>query len=603
MLGHRRLSIIDLSSAGRQPMRDQQTGTWLTYNGEIYNYRELREELLSHGVKFRSKTDSEVLLHAYRIWGLKCVEKLRGMFAFAIWDPALERLVLGRDRIGKKPLFYYQGNHSFMFTSELKALLAVPGFERQINPAAIHDYLTFGYVPGEQSIFQNVHKVPPGHLVIWEHGELRKESYWDPSSWFSRTGDSRLSEKAWCDDTRDCLEECVKARLVSDVPVGAFLSGGIDSSAIVAFMARQMGDRVKTFSIGFRENSFNELKYARMVARHFKTDHHEYIVEPQAADLLPDLVWHLDEPFADASILPTYLLAQLAREHVKVVLTGDGGDESFAGYESYLAEQYVEFYGKIPRLVRRAIEAILSPMPESSSRNAVLRRAKRFVEKAAMLPERREWRMIFPNAVKAALYSPEMQASFNGADSLERRVKSFEEHAGVDWIRRLQLWDLEVYLPDDLMVKVDRATMAHGLEARSPFLDHTLIERVAEMPSGLKVHGLTTKYILKKAVKELLPPGIVHRSKQGFAVPVSHWLRGELREMAEDVLLSASSIGRGYFRRKSVEDLLQAHMGGVTDHGYKLWALVNLELWHQRFLDSPATLPSVFREPMETTSP
>ena len=594
VLGHRRLSIIDLSAAGRQPMKDLESGAWLTYNGEVYNFRELRDDLASRGVQFRSKTDSEVLLHAYRVWGSECVERLRGMFAFGIWDPAKERLVLGRDRVGKKPLFYYHDDHCFVFASELKALLAVPGVERCINHAAIHDYLTFGYVPGEQTIFQNIRKVPPGCLLIWEEGELRKEKYWEPAAKFAGGGGAFLSEKAWCEETRHRLEEGVKARLVSDVPLGAFLSGGIDSSAVVAFMAKHMEERVKTFSIGFPESSFNELKYARIIAQHFKTDHHEYIVDPQAATLLPHLAWYLDEPFADASVLPTYLLAQLAREHVKVVLTGDGGDESFAGYESYLAEQYAELYGKIPGAFRHVIELILSRMPESSRRTAMLRRAKRFVEKASLPPEYREWRTIFSSALKSALYSSAMQAFVGSSDSFKHRVQLFRDTPNLDWVTKLQLWDLQVYLPDDLMVKTDRATMAHGLEARCPFLDHTFIERLSEMPSALKVHGWSTKYVLKEAMKGLLPPEILNRSKQGFAVPVSHWFRGELREMAEDILLSAPSVGRGYFQRKGVENLIQTHVRGTADHGHRLWALINLELWHRRFVDLPVTLAPVF---------
>lgn len=596
VLGHRRLSIIDLTKAGRQPMVDSESGNWITYNGEIYNFKEIRRDLMARGVSFQSQTDTEVLLLAYRQWGPQCVDRLRGMFAFGIWDAVEQRLVLGRDRVGKKPLLYYQDETRFAFASELKALLAVPGIDRRINPAAIDEYLTYGYVPGEQTIFRAIHKVPPGHLLIWEDGKLQLQMYWDPQSTFVSAGHARQSEEVWREETRQRLEECVEARLVGDVPMGAFLSGGIDSSAVVGLMSRHMSGQLKTFSIGFREQSFNELEHARLVADHYQTDHHEFIVEPSAADLLHELAWYLDEPFADASVLPTYLLARLSREHVKVVLTGDGGDESFAGYESYLAEQYVGWYGCVPRPARRVMTSLLAHAPESTSRTAVLRRAKRFVEKAELDIAHREWRMFFPPALKHHLYSPGFREAVGTGDALDRRLRSFRESEGLDWVTRLQLWDFQVYLPDDLMVKTDRATMAHGLEARCPFLDHTLIEACAAMPPNLKVRGRTTKYILKQALEGLVPREIIHRPKQGFAVPVNGWFRGELREMAHDVLLSGRGVGRGYFQRDRVDDLIGAHGRGEADHGHKLWALLNLELWHHRYVDSPVATAAASRE-------
>lgn len=585
ILGHRRLSIIDLTKAGRQPMVDHESGNWITYNGEIYNYREIRQDLQARGYTFHSQTDTEVLLLAYRAWGAELVNKLRGMFAFAIWDPLQEKLVLARDRVGKKPLFYFHDEQCLTFSSELKALLAVPRINKSVNLAALHDYLTFGYVPGDQTIFQGIRKVPPGHLLTWQNGKLSFQRYWDLDSWFMGSDRSVASEQTWRQETQARLAECVQSRLISDVPVGAFLSGGVDSSAVVGFMSKALARPVKTFSIGFRESSFNELRYARVIAEQFGTEHHEFVVEPRASDLLADLVWYLDEPFADASVLPTFLLSRLAREHVKVVLTGDGGDESFAGYESYLGEQYVNWYARAPAGVRRMIESLLSRAPESSKRNAVLRRAKRFVEKAALPVERREWRLIFSSAAKGALYSDDLQAAIGGVDSLDRRARAFRETQHLGWVAGLQLWDFHVYLPDDLMVKIDRATMANALEARAPFLDHELIEWCAGMPPGLKVKGLNTKHILKESLRQMLPRNILGRAKQGFAVPVAAWFRGELRKMGEDVLLSSSSLSRGYFRREGLEALLRAHFRGEADHGYKLWALLNLELWHRRFMD------------------
>lgn len=598
VLGHRRLSIIDLTKAGRQPMVDPESGNWITYNGEIYNFKAIRQDLRAHGYTFHSRTDTEVLLLAYRQWGIQCVDRLQGMFAFGIWDAVGQRLVLGRDRVGKKPLFYYQDKTRFVFASELKALLAVPGVDRRVNPSAIDEYLTYGYVPGAQTIFREVQKVPPGHLLIWEKGKLSLLPYWEPRPAFVSPRHTQQSEEAWREEVRRRVEECVEARLVGDVPMGAFLSGGIDSSAVVGLMARRMPDRLKTFSIGFREQSFNELGHARVVADHYRTDHHEFIVEPRAADLLHKLVWYLDEPFADASVLPTYLLAQLAREHVKVVLTGDGSDESFAGYESYRIEQYVAWYGRVPGPVRHVLASLLGHAPESTSRTAVLRRAKRFIEKADLDIAHREWRTFFPLDLKRNLYSTSFREAVGSGNALDRRVRAFLESEGLDWVTRLQLWDFLAYLPDDLMVKTDRATMAHGLEARCPFLDHTLIEACAAMPPHLKVHGRDTKYILKRALEGIVPHEIIHRPKQGFAVPVSRWFRGELREMAHDLLLSVQSVGRGYFERDRVEDLIRAHGRGEADHGHKLWALVNLEIWHRKYMDASATTVAATREPV-----
>lgn len=391
---------------------------------------------------------------------------------------------------------------------------------------------------------------------------------------------------------RALVDEAVKVRLVSDVPLGAFLSGGLDSSAIVGLMARHLGAGVKTFSIGFRESSFNELEHARTVARHFATDHQEFVVEAKAASLLADLVWSLDEPLADPSALPTFILAGLAREHVTVVLTGDGGDEAFAGYDSYRAERWLAGYLRAPAPVRAGFERLLRNRKEDSSRTAIVRRAKRFIEKGHLPFDRREWRQIFPEAVKASLYQPEFAAEVGYRNSLDRRAAAFHVWRDVDPVTRLQLWDLTVYLPDDLMVKTDRTAMAHGLEARCPLLDHVVLEHAARIPSDLKVRGSDTKYIFKQAVSDLLPPSILARRKQGFGVPVSHWFRTELKELSRDVLLSDASVQRGYFRPDGVRRLIELHESGREDHGHQLWALVTLELWHQRF-DHRLTTPGV----------
>lgn len=580
-LGHRRLSIIDLSEAGRQPMHLPASGNWISFNGEIYNFQSVRADLATAGVTLDTATDTEVILQALRTWGPGAITKLRGMFAFALWDPAQGELRLVRDRIGKKPLFYHRNGARFAFASELKAFQALPGWRADFNIPAVHDYLTYGYVPGTQTIFRNVWKVPPGSTVIWRRGEVRVEQYWDVGEAFGAhdpPGDPPSEDEA-LSDVRALLTESVRLRLVGDVPLGAFLSGGLDSSLVVGLMARELGDGVKTFSIGFKEDSFNELDHARTVANVFRTDHHEFVVEARAAEHLPELVWRMDEPFADASALPTFLLARLARQHVTVVLTGDGGDESFAGYDSYRAERWLRKYERVPRTLRSVFEAALAHGREGSGRTAMIRRAKRFVEKGRMPFGRREWRLMFADDLKRRIYRPEFSAAIGDRDTLSAREEAFAAWRGLDPITQLQLWDFTVYLPDDLMVKTDRSAMAFALEPRCPLLDHVLIERCARLPANLKVRGGTTKYLLKRAAEDLLPASIVHRPKQGFGVPVSHWLRGELRGFSRDVLLSADSRTRGWFEPKAVAALLGAHESRRVDHGHRLWALLTLELW------------------------
>jgi asparagine synthase (glutamine-hydrolysing) len=584
--GHRRLSIIDLSEAGRQPMLDRDTGSWLTYNGEIYNFRELKEELRATG-PFATATDSEVISRAWTHWGLRAFEKLSGMFAIALWDPRRQALILARDRVGKKPLFYRQSRSGLAFASELQTFRHLPDWRPDIDPVAVHDFLTLGYVPGERTIFRDVHKVPPGTVATWHDGTLRFERYWDVATQFQSAA-TEPSEPAAIDELSQLLSAAVERRLISDVPLGAFLSGGLDSSLVVGLMARHAG-KVKTFSIGFREDSFNELAHARTVARHFDTDHHEFVVEARAAELLPQLVAAMDEPFADASALPTYMLARLAREHVTVVLTGDGGDESFAGYDSYRAERWLDHYRRVPAVFRRVFERAIVHGREDASRTALVRRSKRFVEKSRLPFERREWRMIFSEEDKTRSYHPDFAAAVGDADTLAMRERMFQSWREFDLVTQLQLWDLTVYLPDDLLVKTDRATMAHALEARSPLLDHQLIEWSARLPSHFKVRGATTKYLLKKSAERLLPASIVHRTKQGFGVPVSHWLRTDLREMAHDVLLSTTARSRNYFTTEAVKRLLHEHASGQADRGHRLWAMINLELWHRTAIDQPVS--------------
>ncbi|MBA7580945.1 Asparagine synthetase [glutamine-hydrolyzing] 1 [subsurface metagenome] len=585
-LGHRRLRIIDLSDAARQPMSNEDHSVWVVCNGEIYNYQALSSELKAHGHVFRSHSDTEVIIHLYEEYGERCVDKLRGMFAFALWDADKRSFFLARDRVGKKPLFFFQDRDQFVFSSSLKSILLNPAVTREINPEIIHHFLTYEYNPTNQTIFEGINKLPPGHLLICKNGEITVKEYWDLTDIYNTEAKAHDMEY-YSRRILELFEESVRLRLISDVPLGAFLSGGLDSSAIVAMMSQLEDVPVKTFSIGFDDESFSELRYARQVAEHFQTEHHEFIVTPKAIDVLPALVWHSEEPFADPSILPTYYLSKMTREYVTVALSGDGGDESFAGYESYIGEKLVTYYHMIPSYIRnRLIRDTLKKYPESTKRIDLVRRLKRFMEKADMPPERREWRLAFSNDMKRAIYSDDFRQQVEGKDSLALREREFFRIRKADLTTKLLNLDVKIYLPEDLLVKADRASMAHALEVRSPFLDHHLMEFAASIPADMKFRGLTTKYILKKAFSNLLPKKIIHRPKQGFGVPLGSWFRGELKKLSYAVLLDEKAARRGYFKRDAVKALLDEHCSGRFDHGHKIWSLLNLELWHRTFIDS-----------------
>lgn len=581
-LGHRRLAIIDLSEAGRQPMPNEDGTLWITFNGEIYNFLELRDDLLKMGHCFRSKTDTEVILHLYEEKGVECLNDLRGMFAFAIWDEKAKTLFLARDRLGKKPLFYYLDHEKFLFASEPKAILQDPDVKGEPDLEAIHHYLTYGYVPSPYSAFKGIKKLPPAHYLLLKDGSIQVERYWRLS--YKKQGSG---EEEFCQELRERLKEAVKVRLVSDVPLGAFLSGGIDSSAIVAFMSMLSSEPVKTFSIGFEEEEYNELPYARLVAKRFGTDHHEFIVKPEAVEILPKLVWHYNEPFADSSAIPTYYLAKMTREHVTVALNGDGGDENFAGYDRYVANRMACRYDRLPRLVRKALERGADRFLRSSRPGSLRNRARRFFEAISEEPRRRysRWMSHFNNERKEDLYTEAFQQEVKGLDSVDLLLTAYEASDAPDFVDATLDVDVQMYLPDDLLVKVDIATMAHGLEARSPLLDHQFMEFTASLPSALKLKGKVQKYLFKKALKGLLPDEILHRPKKGFGVPLDHWFRHDLREMAYDVLLDRRSLERGYFKREAVERLLDEHCQGRRAWHYLLWNLLMLELWHRMFIE------------------
>lgn len=582
-LGHRRLNIIDLSSRGRQPMTNEDETVWIVYNGEIYNFKELKNELIDKGHIFRSDTDTEVIIHLYEERGIECVKLLRGMFAFAIWDKKDGRLFLARDRFGKKPLNYIAKNDSITFSSEIKPILEDMSVEREVNIESLHNYLTYQYVPHPETMFKGIKKLPPAHILIWDRGRIKIERYWN----LSYANKFKISEDECCERILDLLSEATKMRMISDVPLGAFLSGGIDSSIVVALMSKCLGGPVRTFSIGFEDVSFNELKYARIIADFFNTRHKEYIVRPKAMEVLPELVEHFGEPFADPSSISTYYLAKMTRSDVSVALSGDAGDEVFAGYERYAANRLADYYRLIPGFIRnKIIAAFLRKIPETTAKKDFARRAKRFIAVNSEPKEKRyvSWMSVFDNASKMELYSLELQNRFKNTDSYEYLLNIYRESDAEDFIDSTLFVDTMSYLPCDLLVKTDITSMANSLEIRSPFLDHKLVEFAARIPSKFKLKGMTSKYILRKAFKKILPRQTLNREKSGFGVPIGRWLRDELKSYAYEVLLSQESINRGYFKKEAIKKLLDQHASGKFNHGERIWALLNLELWHRRFI-------------------
>ncbi len=593
-LAHARLSIIDLSSAGHQPIASADGEVWLTYNGEVYNFAELRRELAASGYVFRSRTDSEVIANGWHAWGPRLFGRLRGMFALALWDRRSRRLILARDRVGKKPLYYAPPETpggAFLFGSELKALLAWPGMPRIANLTAIDHYLTLQYVPTPDTAFVGLRRLPPAHYLVagadadgrWREPELVR--YWalpEPRAARTTASPAELTRQLVAH-----LEEAVRLRLVADVPLGAFLSGGIDSSAVVAMMARAGAGRVKTFSIGFKSERYDETRYARMVAERYGTEHEEFIVEPDAVAILPQLVWHYGEPFADPSAIPTWYVSEMARRHVTVALNGDGGDEAFLGYQRYPAMRYLDRLDRLPAGGRVALARLCGLAPNGVGRRLRLPRIRDMLNAPSERPEQRYAGAIafFADRDKAAGYGDAMRGAF--ADSaLDLLAPYFAAAdsllAGANWA------DLHTYLPDDLLVKVDVASMAHGLETRSPLLDHVLLEWAAGIPAEARMAGGRTKALFKAAMQPYLPPVILRRKKMGFGAPIDEWLRHELKDLAHDTLLSPAARERGVMRPDYVRRLLDEHCAGRADHHTRLWALLMLELWFRTWIDGAA---------------
>lgn len=586
-LGHRRLAVIDLSDAARQPMhRGHLT---ISFNGEIYNFRELRSALESEGHRFVSRSDTEVVLAAWQQWGPQSLGRLHGMFAFAIWDRDARALFLARDRLGKKPLCYWPDRDGLAFASEVKAFMADPAFEARPNPEALYHYLSLQYVPTPLSAFDGVSRVPPGHYLTVSGGALSLQRYWQLRYEPKR----QMPEREALEQLAAELRRAVSSRLVSDVPLGAFLSGGIDSGLVVAEMAASAGARLRTFSIAFEDEHYNEAPFARQVADRYGTEHHEFTIRPDAVALLPKLAWHYDEPFADSSAVPTFWLAELTRPFVTVALTGDGGDEGFAGYDRYRALRLASRLARLPRPIRR-LGAALGSRFEWKATDRHLTRARRFARTLALDPARQyaAWMDHCDAPLKADLCTADFRAAVGDGDTASIVSGRFDRSQASDVVDVALDVDVGSYLPDDLLVKVDIATMAHGLEARSPLLDHALLEWAAVLPTDLKLHGSVQKYLLRRLAEERLPADLVRRPKRGFAVPIDAWLRDDISPFARDILLGRQARERGYFRMSAVEQLIAEHAGGRRLWHSQLWTLLMFEMWHQTFVDRRGRTPA-----------
>lgn len=582
-LGHRRLAIIAVAG-GHQPLANEDGSVWVVFNGEIYNFRELRRRLEGAGHRFATHSDTETLVHLYEDEGPRFLEFLNGMFALAIWDASRRQLLLARDRLGQKPLVYRHEPGRLLFASELKSLLQVPGVPRHVDPQALDEYLTYQYVPHPRTIFRGIAKLPPGHYALYRDDRLEVRRYWQPD--FNAEEDRPLEDHAR--ELRSRLTSAVDLRLQSEVPLGAFLSGGIDSTIVVGLMRQLAGEPVRTFSIGFSVPGWDETRYARIAANHLDTRHEEFQIQPDAVQILPKLVWHYDEPFGDSSAVPTWYVAQLARREVTVALTGDGGDELFAGYPRYQAVALARWFDRLPLALRRVVAGrYWQKFPARAKKKSLRRRWKRFVEAINDPPPRRylQWIAIFNEARRAELYTDQFLASLPEADPLEFLASAMALSGRRDPITAASLADLVTYLPCDLMTKVDMASMAHGLECRQPFLDHRVVELAARMPMRQKLRHGRGKRILLETFADLLPPPIRRRRKMGFGVPLDHWFRNELSGFAREILLDGLTAARGYFQTDVTARMLDDHQSGRFDHSNRLWALLVLELWQRQWAD------------------
>ena len=580
--GHRRLSIIDLGG-GKQPIFNEDESILIVFNGEIYNYADLTAELTQLGHHFKSRSDTEAIVHAYEQYGDACVDHLRGMFAFAIWDRRRKRLLVARDRLGIKPLYLYQCDGFLAFASEIKSLLQIPEVSRVVNPDALEPYLTLRYVPGPQTMFKGISKLQPGHLLVMDDRGVRIRKYWDLEY---RTGEA-MSVDDYLGRFEELLEESVKLRLVAEVPLGVFLSGGLDSSAILAVMSKlRGGERIKTFSIGYevpraQEESVNEFEYARLAAKAFGAEHHEFrLTVEDFRDSLTDLVWYLDEPLADDSCIPLYFIARLARKHITVVLSGEGADEILAGYGIYKRMLAIDAaYEQFPRLTPWIARKLASMVP-----GQVSQRYARW----ASLPMEQRYRgvsMGMPTALRGQLLG--RQGGETAVDDVFRAC--FEAVPTKNVLNRMLYADAKIWLPDDLLLKADKMTMANSLELRVPFLDHKLVEYAATLPADLKLKGRTGKYLLRRAMKNVLPKRIITRSKKGFPVPTESWLRDDLKDFVHDTLLASDAACRGYMDSRVIEKIVSEHEQCRENRRQEIWTLLIFEVWHRLFIDRHET--------------
>jgi asparagine synthase (glutamine-hydrolysing) len=584
MLGMRRLRIIDLDT-GKQPIRNEDGTIWTIFNGEIYNFKELRDSLLARGHTFYTKSDTETIVHLYEERGIDFVHDLQGMFAIALWDGREKKLVLARDRMGEKPLYYAIDEGAFVFGSELKSILSVPWIARAIDPSALNDYFSFLYVPCPKTIFKGIRKLPPAHVMCVQEGRVEITRYWK----LEFNEDRVRKEADLIEEALDLLRKTIRREMISDVPLGAFLSGGIDSSIVVALMSQISSKPVETFTIGYEgdHDHFDERLHAGKVARQYKTHHHEFILSPNIAGMLDAITAQFDEPFADASAIPNYLIAKETRNFVTVALSGLGGDEVCAGYERYLGGMVAERYRKLPRfLTEKLLPAVVNHIPDSRVGAHRNERLKRFVNSAFLNPAESYFATVakFNESEKARLFRPDLLET-GDPTSLETVSAIFRNHEHLHLVNKMIATDLETYLNDDLLTLTDRMSMAHSLEVRVPFLDHRVVEFFAGIPPSMKLSGFTKKYLLKKVAERLLPRDVVYRRKKGFSVPLVLWFRNSLREYVYDVLSPETINGLGYFRYPYVAKIIDDHMKGRSNHDEKIWALINFVHWHRKYMN------------------
>lgn len=580
-MGMRRLSIIDLSG-GKQPISNEAGDLWVVFNGEIYNYPELVPLFEKKGHRLKTRSDTEIILHCYEEYGYDFATHLRGMFGIALYDEKRTRLILARDRIGIKPLYLYEDDEKYIFGSEIKAILKNERVDKTLNPQALDMYLTLEYIPAPATIFRRIRKILPGHIAVIGEKGVEERKFWDVTV---------MRKLAFRDERevflalREHLRDSVRTHLLSDVPVGAFLSGGIDSGSIVTLMADEYDKPVKTFSIGFDDASYNELPYARMIAKRCGTEHHEYILKPDIVNLVQELIGYIDEPFGDFSMFPTFLVSKVAREHLKVVLSGDGGDELFAGYDTYIAQKLHRYYRRMPAAARSLFDHAAQRISPTSRKKGMVNILKRYLE-GAQLPEKlhhARW-MIFLNELeKKKIYSGDLLSELDFEETYAAIVQYFERAEYPDELDRELYVDLKTYLSDDILVKVDRMSMANSLEARVPYLDHMVVEFAFSIPAHLKMKRYTRKYVLKKSMKDILPAEILTKKKQGFSIPIKNWLKNELRPMMHDVLDPASLTREGLFRWEYIEEMMRDHLAGKANNSHKLWALMVFQMWKRTY--------------------